>query len=352
MPPREDHGSGAPEFTATCNRLAREHVSDIQRSRIFAATVDVIAEHGAANVTVAHIVARSGVSRRTFYELFSDREECFLAVFDEAVARASEHVMCEYDPTARWRDRVRHSLAALLQFLDDEPGIGRLLIVESLGAGARALKRRTLVLDRLIDVVDQGRTEGKRGSSPSPLTAEGIVGGVLAVIHSRLLEYRCPPLAELIGPLTSMIVRPYLGSVAAQREIERPTPRPASRAHNGTGDPLRGLGMRLTYRTVRVLVSIGAHPGCSNRRIGLESGIEDQGQISKLLTRLHKLGLIENGPTGLARGAPNAWTLTPKGSEVEAAVGQQGGWAPRAEPVRLDLGSLARPKGSTGAETV
>jgi hypothetical protein len=84
--------------------------------------------------------------------------------------------------------------------------------------------------------------------------------------------------------------------------------------------------MRLTYRTVRVLAAVaelsalGSPP--SNREVGLAAGMRDQGQISKLLTRLHGLGLIENTDAGLARGAPNAWMLTAKGREIEQAVGQ------------------------------
>jgi hypothetical protein len=78
--------------------------------------------------------------------------------------------------------------------------------------------------------------------------------------------------------------------------------------------------MRLTYRTVRVVVSVASNPGASNREIGLASDIQDQGQISKLLTRLSRLGLIENSGAGLTRGAPNAWILTGKGHDVERAI--------------------------------
>jgi chromosome segregation and condensation protein ScpB len=81
--------------------------------------------------------------------------------------------------------------------------------------------------------------------------------------------------------------------------------------------------MRLTYRTVRVLAAVAEHPGSSNRQVGVASGMQDQGQISKLLSRLHRLGLIQNAGIGPAKGAPNAWTLTPKGAEIEQATGQQ-----------------------------
>ena len=78
--------------------------------------------------------------------------------------------------------------------------------------------------------------------------------------------------------------------------------------------------MRLTYRTVRVLTAVAATPGGSNRQVANESGIGDPGQISKLLARLHGLGLIENTGAPTARGAPNSWVLTDRGWEVQAAL--------------------------------
>ncbi|MGA7705347.1 MAG: helix-turn-helix domain-containing protein, partial [Solirubrobacteraceae bacterium] len=80
--------------------------------------------------------------------------------------------------------------------------------------------------------------------------------------------------------------------------------------------------MRLTYRTTRALAAIGANPGRSNREVGLAAEMQDQGQVSKLLTRLARLGLIENRPEGLTRGAPNAWALTAKGRQIEQAIGE------------------------------
>ena len=115
----------------------------------------------------------------------------------------------------------------------------------------------------------------------------------------------------------SMIVLPYLGTRAASRELSRPA-MPASFARQGAdastgvrrGDPLDGLNMRLTYRTVRVLAVIGEYPGASNREIAERSGIVDQGQISKLLTRLARLELVlkprrGSGKRGVQRLAPD-----------------------------------------------
>ena len=74
--------------------------------------------------------------------------------------------------------------------------------------------------------------------------------------------------------------------------------------------------MRLTYRTTRVLQCIAAQVGISNREVAEEAGVADQGQISKLLARLERLGLIANTGEGHAKGEPNAWQLTPLGREV------------------------------------
>jgi DNA-binding MarR family transcriptional regulator len=80
--------------------------------------------------------------------------------------------------------------------------------------------------------------------------------------------------------------------------------------------------MRLTYRTVRVLMAVAANPGSSNRAVGDEAGIADQGQISKLLSRLKRLGLVENSRDGQANGLANVWTLTERGRDVHGAIAQ------------------------------
>jgi AcrR family transcriptional regulator len=323
--------------------VGREKVSEIQRARILGAMTEVAAERGAANVTVAHVVARSGVSRRTFYELFEDREACFLAAFDDAAARIAADVVPAYEGEKRWRDRIRAALAELLEFLDEEPEVGRLCIVESLAAGPQALERRARVVEIIKRALDEGHGEAKGAREPPPLTAEGVIGAVSSVLHARLTEpkraagaqaggsaasrsaaaFSASSFAELLGPLMGMIVLPYEGAAVATREIERPrAPRPKRPRSQGR-DPLRELDMRLTYRTVRVLLAVAQSPGASNRALADAADVSDQGQISKLLSRLKALGLIENLGRGPVKGEPNAWRLTSKGQQVGDAIAVQ-----------------------------
>ena len=303
---------------------ARGQVGEVQRSRVLAAILDVVEEVGYGRMTVARIIARARVSRKTFYDLFSDRDDCFLAVFDLALNEARELAGAAYRQESGWRDGMRAGLARLLILMEEEPALTRLCIVEALGAGGRVLERRAEVLDELVVVVDRGRGVANPTRQPPEVTAEGIVGGAFAVLHTRLLEGGSEPLTDLLGPLMSMIVLPYLGTRAAGRELSRPPleigapprSRPASRAR----DALAGLNIRLTYRTVRVLMFIAEHPSASNREIAEGSGIVDQGQISKLLTRLARLKLVENTGGGQENGSTNAWRLTRRGAEVERAT--------------------------------
>ncbi len=179
------------------------------------------------------------------------------------------------------------------------------------------------MLEVVKRAIDGGRGEMK-GKAPPPMTAEGVVGAVSSVLHARLARHaRRDSIAELLGPLMGMIVMPYLGAAAAMREIERPRPRRPRRPRGAGHNTLRDLDMRLTYRTVRVLMAISQTPGASNRALAEAAGVSDQGQISKLLSRLKTLGLVENIGRGPVKGEPNAWQLTDKGQQVGQAISLQ-----------------------------
>lgn len=301
------------------NGFGHAQVAQIQRARILSAMFDVAVERGVANVSVADVVERSGVSRRTFYESFSGREDCFLAAFEDALAFASERVLPAYHSERKWRDQIRAAVIAFLAFLDEEPVIGRLLIRESLSGGTKTRARREHVLAEIANVIDKGREESASTAAMlQPLTAEGLVGGALSILDARISVSDQPPLIDLASVLVSMIVLPYLGPGAARKELERPVEAPVSDHRDARllEDPFKGAGMRLTYRTVRVLLAVSEHSGASNRTVGETAGISDQGQISKLLGRLQRLGLIANTGLGPGQGAPNAWTLTGPGGQL------------------------------------
>jgi AcrR family transcriptional regulator len=299
-------------------------VQDEQRTRILEATAEAARARGidGGSVTTAEVIARAGVSSEIFHALFVDRDACLLAACELALARAGTRIMVAYDAEPHWLDAVKAGLAELLRFLEDEPALGRLLIVHSTSGGEQLLRRRTRVLTTLAEVVDRGRHEAPADrQQPAAIVGEGAVGAVIAILANRLLRDDAAGVIELCGPLISIVVLPYLGAGVARRELTRPAPpvRVPSvglAARRGLRD---GEDVRLTYRTARVLSAIADYPGASNREVADRAGIVDQGQISKLLGRLQAAELIAKiGDARTTRGAPNSWRLTDRGESLLA----------------------------------
>jgi AcrR family transcriptional regulator len=279
--------------------------------------------------SVRQIAARAGVSRRRFYELFDNSDDCFAATFEEAITSATERAAIGYRMHQAWTDRLRAALFELLDYFDSEPELAKLAILYTTPASPAAASRAE-VLARLAQLIDEGGRAARGGAAPSSLmasslVAEAVVGGAWGILQSRLLEAEPGPLTELVNPLMSVIVLPYIGREAALRELSRPVGarEPAGRPSRVAprSDPLAGLAMRLTYRTLRVLAEVAASPGISNREVAEAAGVRDAGQISKLLTRVEGLGLVRNTGGGQAKGAANAWVITERGAKIDGAVG-------------------------------
>jgi AcrR family transcriptional regulator len=166
----------------------------MQRRRLLTATTELVYERGANGLTAALVAERAGMSRRTFHDIFEDREGCLHDAFQEAAEQATHTVLQAAKGHEKWIDTVRAGLTGLLSFLDYEPGMARLLIVEALAAGTKTLDARRRVLAQIITIIDQGRSQsktpsrGRAGRELSPLTAEGTVGAVFSVIHARMLD--------------------------------------------------------------------------------------------------------------------------------------------------------------------
>jgi AcrR family transcriptional regulator/DNA-binding MarR family transcriptional regulator len=303
-------------------RTSRSEINDSQRTRILLAMTAEAAQHGPQAATVTRVTARAGVSRRTFYELFADRGECLLAAVEQAAGTAAQRAIAAIDPRAPWANRMRAGLHALLELLDEQPTLAHLCVVQATAAGPAVLARRAELLEVLAGTVDGGRATARY--QPPALTAQGVVGGVLGVIRSRLLDPQSDPqptqLVELLGPLMSSIVLPYLGTHAARRELLRPLPHARAGSTSRVPGDVRGLDLRLTYRTVSVLAAIAAQPGLTNAQIASCPSVMHQGQISTLLARLARLKLIRRSEQARHKGARNAWRLTQRGEAVMRTI--------------------------------
>ncbi len=285
--------------------------------------VTVVAERGYAGASVELVVARAGVSRRTFYGCFESQEACFLALLDLGVARA-EHIVSEaFEQNDRWQDGVRTVLAALLMLLDSEALLARVWLVESLAAGSWALRHRERNLARLRALM-VSCWPITRPSSPPRLAADGAMASVLGVIHTHILFERPAPLIELLGPLMGLVAVHYLPSRAAAREVDRgeklsreiqAAGRHAPRAAAATPALLNNPN---AHRARRCVLFLADHPQASNREVAEAIGVAHQSQISALLSCLLRERLVAKHSAGL--GKRNSWRLTSHGEEIARAL--------------------------------
>ena len=149
------------------NGLPRARVTEIQRTRLIAAIVATVDELGYQRATVAEVIIRARVSRKTFYEIFADLEDCFLAAFDDALAQASVLASEAYAQAPGWRHGTRAALGRLLAAIDEQPTLARLCMLETLVAGARVRARRAAVLVQLASARRPRRRCSRKVEAPA-----------------------------------------------------------------------------------------------------------------------------------------------------------------------------------------
>lgn len=205
------------KFPSGVRRLPSDLIRAIQRERLLIAMLNAAAELGYLETNVQDVIDRAGVSRPTFYEHFSNKEDCFLAAFDSSAERLRKLVHAAVRAGGEtWRDRVRCGLEALLQFANREPDTARTLIVEARAASEAAVRRRVALLDDFARCLDEEVREQLPAAPPkTALTASGIVGGVESLLYSRLCRQEYDRLDALLPSLMYFVVLPYEGHEAA-----------------------------------------------------------------------------------------------------------------------------------------
>jgi AcrR family transcriptional regulator len=212
--PRGGAGSRLP---AGRHGLPREFVARNQRERIITALVDAVAEKGYNDTTVADITKAAAVSRRTFYEHFDGKEECFLAAYDMVVEHIRGAMVVAAGAFEEWPQKVRAALATLLRFLAGEPELARLCLIEPIAASGEIAARHRATMREAVEMVRAGRP-AHTGTRPLPeTTEEAVVGGITALIVRELGAGRAADLEKQLPQLVELVLAPYLGAEEAER---------------------------------------------------------------------------------------------------------------------------------------
>ncbi len=199
--------------------LPREFVSRNQRERLIAGLAEAVAENGYSGTTIAHITSHAAVSRRTFYEHFNSKDECFIAAYDMVMTELNQRVGEAFEQEEEWPQAIRAGLAAMLDFLINEPHLARLSMVEALVAGPVVVERYDAAIQSLVPYFEAGR-KGRSDevlAGLSSTTEEALVGGIVSLISRRIFADRTAELEALLPDLVEFALTPYLGAAAARK---------------------------------------------------------------------------------------------------------------------------------------
>jgi AcrR family transcriptional regulator len=196
-------------------------VTESQRIRIHQAMIEVVAQRGYPETRVVDVIGVAGVSRKTFYELFDSKEDCFLAAYDVLLGNLLGDASNAFEskPGAPWAERIAAALEALLEHLARHPAEARFAIVEVLAAGPKALARRDAALRQFTGFLEAGRAET---SVELPgITSIAVAGGINELLYSEILHGAASRLPSRLPDLMFWVTLPFLGAEGAGAQRER-----------------------------------------------------------------------------------------------------------------------------------
>jgi AcrR family transcriptional regulator len=214
-------GTGSTREVETLPQAPRlELVNSSKREKILDGMLEAVGAEGYDATSVRTVLDRTGLYRQAFYDNFADKDSCYLAALAAGGGRLGGVVRRAAASEESWRGKLRAGLGGLLDFLDEEPDVGRGIIVEVHAAGPEALARRAEAMKRVADFIDLAREEADESESPPQIAPEGIVAGIHAVVHSRLSTGATEGFRGLLPEFMYFAVLPYFGAEAASAEMQ------------------------------------------------------------------------------------------------------------------------------------
>ncbi len=206
--------SGVVRLPPGRHGFSRDFVSQSQRERLLNGVVDAVAEHGYNATTIAQLIEAASVSRRTFYEHFAGKEDCFLAAYEVIAAHVGDS-LGEAEAQAAWPERARALLGTLLGVFAADPTVARFVLLEPLAAGGEVAERHRASLRCFAELL---RPEAPAPADPlAEAREQALVGGLSTLVVRRLKAGEAGSLEDLLPDLHELVLTSYLGRSEAQR---------------------------------------------------------------------------------------------------------------------------------------
>jgi AcrR family transcriptional regulator len=197
--------------------LPADVVAAYQRERLLAATIELVAKRGYRGTSVDHIVKAARVGYTAFYELFEGKEACFLAAFELVVSEYRERIVDAVPAESLWPEQISIGVATLVQLIVADPARARVALVEAQAAGPQLYSRFEDAVDIAAPKLREGRALNPAAAALSATLEETILGGIVWIIHQRLVKAETEQVSDLGPVLIRTALSPYLGDAEAKR---------------------------------------------------------------------------------------------------------------------------------------
>jgi AcrR family transcriptional regulator len=213
----EGRAAGASRLPRGRHGLPRELVAENQRERLIAGIITAVAEHGYAETTIAAIVKEAELSRKTFYEVFKNKEECFDAAYEASFDYLRQEVAAVEGDGKEWGLWVRARIGRLLELLAAEPDMASFFLIAPASVGDPVTLRHHEAMREMVGALTAGAPKRKGRSEPEGTREQALAGGISRLVVRKLDDDEAERLVALLPALTELVLRPYVGGEEAVR---------------------------------------------------------------------------------------------------------------------------------------
>ena len=214
MPELPEHLRGTP---AGGGRVSRQVLESHQRERVIALVTPVFARRGYQATTVDDLLAAGKVGVGNFYSLFKGKEDCFLAAFDQIVARARERIRAARSPAESWAEEAFFGLRELLSLVVADQLVARVVLIEAQAASPEARRRYEALLDTATGWLEAGRVGMADPQALPPTFERSAIAGLAYYLQQCLFGGAVPDLEELLDEVSSLLLAPLIGTAELRR---------------------------------------------------------------------------------------------------------------------------------------
>jgi AcrR family transcriptional regulator len=213
----EGRAAAASRLPRGRHGLPRELVAENQRERLISGIIEAVAEHGYADTTIAAIVKAAGLSRKTFYEHFKNKEDCFAAAYEASFGYLRHEIAAVQGTKKDWGLWVRARIERLLELLAAEPDLASFFLIAPASVGDTVTLRHHEAMRELVGELAAGAPKRRGRSEPEGTREQALAGGISRLVVRKLGDDEADRLAELLPALTELVLRPYVGGDEAAK---------------------------------------------------------------------------------------------------------------------------------------